>query len=269
MISSLPLNDSSIFLINRDIALLLGLLTLISFVLRAFRLSPQTPGLKQVCAFLKDSFWEIGLIFILRSLFYEMYIIPSSSMQPTVYPGDVILVNKYNYGMKIPGLNTTFYPGSQPKRGDVIVFLDPEQPTVRKMIKRVIGLPGDHLVINNEKIQINGQPLPTSYVSQGFDFLPSSQHGSVRVQTQFYKQEVDAHSVLIQQTPILEDPIQLDLTIPQGSYFVMGDNRQNSKDSRYIGFVPERFICGQAQYVIMSFGKPHGYYEWDRVGVLP
>ncbi len=269
MITSLPLNESSIYFINRDIALFLGFLFVVSLSIRLFRVKSTRFGLKHVLSFLKDSTWEIGLIFVLRSFFYEMYIIPSSSMQPSVYPGDVILVNKYTYGMKIPGTNITFFEGTPPQRGDVVVFLDPQQPTVRKMIKRVIGLPGDHLLISKHQVIINGVAVPTQYHSQGFEYIPSAHNGSVRVQTEIHNQKIDKHTLAIQRIPVLEEDFIISVEVPQGSYFVMGDNRENSKDSRYIGYVPERFLCGQAQYVVMSFGKPHGYYEWSRLGVLP
>jgi len=269
MTTSLPLNHAETWIINRDIALLLCVLFVIALIFRIAKIQSQRPFLKPVIAFLRDSYIELGVIFILRAFFYEMYIIPSASMQPTVYAGDVILVNKYSYGMKIPGLNTVFLEGHPPERGDVVVFLDPEQPTVRKMIKRLIGLPGDRIEISKTQMTINGQALPTQYQSQGFEYLPSPQYGSVKMQTQFYNQTIDAHEVSIQRIPAIEDDQTYSLEVPEGVYFVMGDNRENSKDSRYIGYVPQRFLCGKAEYVVMSFGRPHGYYEWGRLGALP
>lgn len=271
MMTSLPLNDSNVFWINRDIALLLGLFFALSLFLRFSRKTITWPILGSVAQFFKDSTWEIGAIFILRSFFYEMYIIPSSSMQPTVYPGDVILVSKSSYGFRMPGTNTLLSSAQQPERGDIVVFLDPEIPTQRKMIKRMIGLPGDHIKIAKGQLFINGQLIEDHFVSQGFEYLPSSEYGSMKVQVQYFDQSLGQHTFRIQRTPMLENPeLQaIELIVPQNHYFVMGDNRENSKDSRYIGFVPERFLCGKAQYVLMSFGRPHGYYEWDRLGALP
>ncbi|MBM4222254.1 MAG: signal peptidase I [Gammaproteobacteria bacterium] len=265
--TDLALNDSSIWIINRDIALFLGVLTLLAAVFRLQpRLVPKWAGVKQFCEFLKDSWWEVALVFILRAFFLELYMIPSSSMQPTVYPGDVILVSKYPYGFKWPGLNTTFLDVGKPQAGETVVFLDPKAPTVRKMIKRVIGCPGDHVSITGSQIVINGMPLSTKYLYQDVDYI--EQNGkSYRLDVQYFEQEIGTHNPVIAQMPqMISTTGDLDFTVPADHYFVMGDNRSNSQDSRYMGFVPSRFICGRAEYVVMSFGTRNGHYDFSRIG---
>jgi signal peptidase I len=266
----LPLNDSAILFINRDFAALLGLIVVFCVIVRAVRyLKPnflKSHWLIQAPTdFLVSGFWEILIIFIIRAFFFEMYLIPSGSMQPTVYPGDLVLVNKFAYGLKFPGTNTLLWANQGPDYGDPVVFLDPVQPTVRKMIKRVIAKGGDRLVVNDDKIVLNGHEISSDFLYRSFEYL-SSQHP--RVETLFYEQKLGSHVVTIETIPSIRRHKEIDITIPQGYYFVMGDNRDNSLDSRYWGLVPERFVCGKAQYVLFSFGKTEEQHSLQRFGRL-
>lgn len=267
----LPLNDTAIVFVNRDFALLLGLLVLFAFGVRVVRRS--FPGfltkpalIRWPVDFIVGGFWEILIIFILRAFFCEMYLIPSGSMQPTVYPGDLVLVNKFAYGIKAPATNTTLIEWGHPEYGDPVVFLDPSQPTVRKMIKRLIARGGDHVKVQGDVVWLNGQQIPRTFLYQSYEYLTPK---SPRVETRFYEQQVGQRQFVIESIPALKrSNLDVELTVPQGYYFVLGDNRDNSIDSRYWGLVPERFLCGKAQYVLLSFGKTEGQSNWDRVGGL-
>ncbi len=266
--SQLPLNDSEVFLINRDIALFLGVLAVLAMLFKLSSWRPKNKVFLWIFDFISDSWKELWIIFILRAFFYEMYIIPSGSMQPTVYAGDVVLVNKYQYGWKFPGTNRLLMSYQSPQRGDVIVFLDPQAPTQRKMIKRLIAIGGDHIQIQNNQIRLNGQLLEQGYTHSSAEYFQQKDQ-KIRLDVSFYQSHIDAHSFSIQHISLLEDrDLKIDFDVPVGYYFVMGDNRENSKDSRYIGLVPERFVCGKAERVLMSFGRPFGYYDFSRVGAL-
>lgn len=266
----LPLNDSNIMFVNRDFAALLGLLVFFCFFVRLVRLKyPEflmSPSLVSVPVnFIVNGFLEIFIIFIIRAFFFEMYLIPSGSMQPTVYPGDLVLVNKFSYGLKIPGTNETFFQWGQPEYGDAVVFLDPTQPTVRKMIKRMVARGGDHIKIESERVWLNGQELSREFLYQSFEYVVPQ---LPRFENHFYQQKLPNRSFVIESIPALQKKISIEMTIPKGYYFVLGDNRDNSIDSRYWGLVPERFLCGKAQYILMSFGQTEERQSFDRIGKL-
>lgn len=266
----LPLNDSDLLFINRDFAALLGFLVLFCAFVRLVRLKCpsfcMTPWfLRGPVNFIVQGSLEILIIFIIRAFFCEMYLIPSGSMQPTVYPGDLVLVNKFAYGIKMPGTNHTLVEWGHPEPGEPVVFLDPAQPTVRKMIKRVIARGGDHIKIDKERIWLNGQELSRDFLYQSFEYLNPE---LPRFETRFYEQKAGQRSFVIESLPALQKDINVDMAIPEGYYFVLGDNRDNSIDSRYWGLVPERFLCGKAQYVLMSFGKTEERQDFSRLGKI-
>ena len=156
-----------------------------------------------------------------------------------------------------------------PVRGDVAVFLQPNMPTQRKMIKRIVGLPGDKITIDKQSITINGELIPLEFDHQGFEYLPVAGYPEkIRVQTMFYRQKLGDRQIIVEQIPSVQRPFLATFEVPKGHYFVMGDNRDNSQDSRFWGFVPERFLCGKAQYVIFSFGSKEKVFSTDRIGAI-
>lgn len=211
------------------------------------------------------SFFPVILVvFVLRSFLYEPFRIPSGSMLPTLEVGDFILVNKYNYGIRLPVINRKIVDVGQPKRGDVMVFRFPLNPS-QDYIKRVVGLPGDRIEYFNKKLTVNGQPVPLAKLDSYYD----------AERMQFYAQfeeklgEVQ-HRVIVNEAvpPGLGGGYPnthpgacqysgsgLVCTVPAGHYFVMGDNRDNSEDSRFWGFVPEENIVGRAFFIWMNFGN--------------
>lgn len=216
--------------------------------------------------------WTAGLfpviiaVFFLRSFLFEPFKIPSGSMIPTLLVGDLILVNKFTYGVRLPVINTKIIDGNTPQRGDVMVFRYPPKPNL-DYIKRVVGVPGDTVAYQNKRLTINGQPVPTTALPEYFD------EDAVRYFKQFEESVGDKkHRLLNDDTrragfleqEIGEFPFRkncsytvegVTCTVPQGHYFMMGDNRDNSMDSRYWGFVPEQNIVGKAFFVWMNFGN--------------
>jgi signal peptidase I len=206
----------------------------------------------------------IAVVFVLRSFLFEPFKIPSGSMIPTLLVGDLILVNKFHYGVRLPVVNTKVLSNNEPQRGDVMVFRYPPQPSL-DYIKRVVGVPGDEVAYLNKQLTVNGQPVPK--VAQPDFFDPDS----MRYGKQFQEtQNGKTYGTLNDNDRPAFVPGASDFTfkdqcnytvegvvckVPAGHYFMMGDNRDNSLDSRYWGFVPEANIVGKAFFVWMNFGN--------------
>jgi signal peptidase I len=207
----------------------------------------------------------IALVFFLRSFLYEPFKIPSSSMVPTLLIGDLILVNKYAYGIRLPVLNQKIIEVGDPQRGDVMVFKYPKDMS-QDYIKRVIGVPGDKIVYENKRLTINGKAVEYTAME---DYL---EEDSLELRQQ-YREDLPnvPHRILTMKTRRNFEPSQVDnfpnhdacvytdeafsCTVPAGNYFMMGDNRDNSADSRYWGFVPNKNIVGKAFFVWMNLGN--------------
>jgi len=205
----------------------------------------------------------IVVVFLLRSFVVEPFKIPSGSMIPTLHIGDFILVNKFDYGIRLPIINEKIIPIGNPHRGDVMVFRYPDDPSL-DYIKRVVGLPGDTVEYRDKRLIINGKPVPTREIS---DYLSKST-------MQFYKRYVEdlggvKHQILIDPnapayvSQVLPFPDSKDCHynsqgfvchVPPGHYFMMGDNRDNSSDSRVWGFVPDANIIGKAFFIWLNLG---------------
>jgi signal peptidase I len=214
--------------------------------------------------------WTAGLfpviivVFLLRSFLFEPFKIPSGSMIPTLLINDLILVNKFHYGVRLPVINLKILDNNSPQRGDVMVFRYPPKPSL-DYIKRVVGVPGDEVAYLNKKLSINGKPLSKSPLPDFFD------EDSMRYAKQFEEVTGNKHYRLLNDDdrpafiPGTEDfPFKQNCRyssegvvckVPEGHYFMMGDNRDNSLDSRYWGFVPEKNIVGKAFFVWMNFGN--------------
>jgi signal peptidase I len=206
----------------------------------------------------------ILLVFLLRSFLYEPFRIPSGSMLPTLEIGDLILVNKYEFGVRLPVINKKIVEVGEPKRGDVMVFRFPLNPT-QDYIKRVVGLPGDRVEYINKQLTINGQLIPQKKVEPFYD--PD--------RMTYYSQFIEQLGA-VEHRIIVHDAAPAGLgggfpnthpgacqysgsgivcSVPPGHYFMMGDNRDNSEDSRFWGFVPNENIVGRAFFIWMNFGN--------------
>ncbi|QBE65364.1 signal peptidase I [Pseudoduganella lutea] len=207
----------------------------------------------------------IALVFFLRSFLFEPFKIPSSSMVPTLLVGDLILVNKFTYGIRLPIVNQKIIQLNDPQRGDVMVFKYPMDMS-QDYIKRVVGVPGDKITYENKRLTVNGKPI--SYVAQD-DYLEEE---SLNYKKQF-KENLSGteHRILnddraptLNLSDVRDFPNKeactytydgFTCTVPAGNYFMMGDNRDNSADSRYWGFVPDKNIVGKAVAVWMNLSS--------------
>lgn len=207
----------------------------------------------------RSFFPVILLVLILRSFMMEPFRIPSGSMMPTLLVGDFIMVNKFSYGLRLPVTHQKILDLGEPERGDVVVFRYPEDHDV-DYIKRVVALPGDTVGYVNKQLYVNGELAKQKFlhayegVGSGFNMtgnhLLSEQLGEVN------------HQILINPE---RAPMNGEWTVPEGHYFVMGDNRDNSNDSRVWGFVAEENLVGKAVLIWMSWD---GGLGWDRIGSL-
>ncbi|WP_281786070.1 signal peptidase I [Uruburuella suis] len=223
----------------------------------------------------------ILIVFVLRTFVAEPFQIPSSSMRPNLVVGDFILVNKFSYGIRMPIINNVLVPTGEVGRGDVVVFNYPENTKIN-YVKRAIGVPGDLIEYKNKVLSINGKVVedhpvgPLSYTEN------TRQYGQITIATEAYRETINGHSFDILKMPeqpsflpqgvraefpfrsnceYAEDGSWFRCNVPEGHYFMMGDNRDNSEDSRYWGFVSDQLIVGKAFFIWMNFG------DMSRVGM--
>jgi len=215
------------------------------FYLRKVRAEGQSES--WVVEYSKSFFPVILAVFLIRSFLVEPFKIPSGSMMPTLLVGDFILVNKHTYGLRVPILNNTFFEMNHPQRGEVMVFRFPQDPSM-DYIKRVVGLPGDRIEYREKRLIINGTPLDISvdgdyeYVAPGLNRIAAT-----RIEETLGEHQ---HDILLVNDAATMD---IEVIVPPGHYFVMGDNRDNSNDSRFWGFVPENNIVGKAFMIWWNF----------------
>lgn len=226
---------------------------------RQTQLADAQEALKEpvVVEYSKSFFPVLFIVLVLRSFLFEPFQIPSGSMLPTLQIGDFILVNKYHYGLRLPVLGTKVVSISDPERGDVMVFKYPENPKIN-YIKRVVGLPGDRVKYQNKQIFINGEPVPLKLVAQ----LPP---GSPQIQLMQEQLGDVNHQINRSVIPSFESQ---EWEVPAGHYFVLGDNRDNSRDSRYWGFVPDRLVVGKAVLVWMHWNEFWSLPSFAHVGAI-
>jgi signal peptidase I len=244
-----------------NLALILTLLTALTgivYLLDVFvwhdsrRGSEETRGGRQTLVEYSRSFFPVLLIvLVIRSFVFEPFRIPSGSMMPTLLQGDFIFVKKFSYGLRLPVTETKIVETGSPERGDVVVFRLPQDPSIN-YIKRVVGLPGDTVVYEDHRLTINGELIG---LERSPDAIPSEP---------VYVENLDGrtHEILITNTYSVRDDIY---TVPEGHYFVMGDNRDNSKDSRFIEAIPESHLVGEAVRVWMHMDGL-SWPRWDRIG---
>jgi len=208
----------------------------------------------------RSFFPVILIVLLLRSFLVEPFRIPSGSMMPTLLDGDFILVNKFSYGLRLPVLGTELVEINEPARGDVVVFRYPGNPSI-DYIKRVIGLPGDRITYFRDRLTINGEP-----VGQQTKGVYSATGVAMAMSGASLRQELVGGV----EHDILEDPRRYtregEYIIPEGEYFVMGDNRDNSNDSRFWGTVPEANLVGKAFMIWMNWDSVNGSVTWERLG---
>lgn len=210
----------------------------------------------------------IALVFLLRSFLFEPFKIPSSSMVPTLLVGDLILVNKFTYGIRLPIVNQKIIQLNDPQRGDVMVFKFPRDMS-QDYIKRVVGVPGDKIVYENKRLTVNGKEISYAplddYLEEGSESLTYKKQFTENLSGVEHRILNDERAPTINLSGVKEFPHSEACTyryegftcvVPAGNYFMMGDNRDNSEDSRYWGFVPDKNIVGKAVAVWMNLSNP-------------
>ncbi len=244
----------------------------------------DTPALQAREALLRQPWWldwtaglfpVIAAVFVLRSFLFEPFKIPSGSMIPTLHIGDLILVNKFHYGIRLPVLNIKVLDNNPVQRGDVMVFRYPPKPSL-DYIKRVVGVPGDKIAYINKVLTINGQlvskvSLPDFFDADTMRYSKQFEEAMPIGSTPADMNKQRAHRLLNDErvpnfvSGINDFPYKdncsytvegVECTVPAGNYFMMGDNRDNSLDSRYWGFVPDKNIVGKAFFIWMNFSSP-------------
>jgi signal peptidase I len=215
----------------------------------------------------RSFFPVILIVLVLRSFVVEPFRIPSGSMMPTLLIGDFILVNKYAYGIRLPVLDTKVIEVGEPKRGDVVVFRFPEDPSI-DFIKRVVALPGDRVHYRNKVLYVNGEPVPQRPVGDYVGRISADYRQVVaqrRVEDLFGRE----HDILVNPSQRSGGVygVNGEYVVPEGHYFVFGDNRDNSKDSRFWGPLPEENLVGKAFFIWMNLDLGQdGWVGWERIG---
>ncbi len=246
-------------LILVSLTLVSGLIAGLEMLYRRVRQADAnaTPSGNILVEYSRSFFPVLLLVVVVRSFLFEPFRIPSGSMIPTLLVGDFIFVNKYTYGIRLPVVHTKVLDFNDPERGDVMVFRLPSDPGVN-YIKRVVGLPGDTVVYRNRHLFINGEPMPVEPLAAD------------------ERQYLRFGQVAMEQLGKVRHPVRVDLqrpsregryVVPAGHYFMMGDNRDNSQDSRFplVGFVPQENIVGKAVRIWMSWDFTNAP-QWARIG---
>jgi signal peptidase I len=225
---------------------------------REYEKRSETVGREPLVVEYSRSFFPVlFIVFVLRSFLVEPFQIPSSSMVPTLLVGDYILVNKFTYGIRLPVVRTKVFEMNEPRRGDVMVFFPPHLNDTY-FIKRVVGLPGDRIRYIDKKLYINGEEVSQELLAQ----LPPSRP---RYRLKAEQLGESPHEV---QNDMLRRNDDFSLTVKPGHYFMMGDNRDNSSDSRVWGQVPERDIVGKAFAIWMHWDSFFSMPSFQRVGSI-
>ena len=242
-------------------ALILMISTLITGLIYLFDLffkfsnQQNNKALTKIIKVAKEFFPILLLVFVIRTFIVEPFKIPSGSMMPTLIAGDFIAVNKFSYGLRLPVFNKLIFETGSPQRGEVFVFHYPKDPSI-DYIKRVIGLPGDHIKYENKKLFVNDVAVSQTYTGIYKYSLKQDLEVSAK---EFVEDHGDySHSILIHDIP----SESVEFVVPDGHYFAMGDNRDNSSDSRVWGFVPDELLVGKAFVIWLNFSEPNRIGNW-------
>ena len=242
-------------------ALILMISTLITGLIYFFDLffkssnQHNNKALSKIIKVAKEFFPILLLVFVIRTFIVEPFKIPSGSMMPTLIAGDFIAVNKFSYGLRLPVFNKLIFETGSPRRGDVFVFHYPKDPSI-DYIKRVIGLPKDKIRYENKKLFVNDVEVSQTYTSIYKYSIKQDLEVSAK---EFLEDHGDySHSILIHDIP----SESVEFVVPDGHYFAMGDNRDNSSDSRVWGFVPDELLVGKAFVIWLNFSEPNRIGNW-------
>lgn len=218
--------------------------------------------LPMLAEYARSFFPVLFIVLIIRSFLFQPFRVPTGSLEPTVMPGDFLVVNMFAYGLRLPVWHHKVLNVAEPKRGDIMLF---RWPVNQKMdfVKRVVGLPGDHISYINKVFYINGVEAKQTPVGSATD---TDDSGVNSWPVQVVEEDLGGvkHKIYLRADRPAED--FKDLVVPQGHYLMIGDNRDSSNDSRYWGFVPEQNIIGKALYTWLSWDTEHNRVRWERFG---
>ncbi len=214
-------------------------------------------------------FGVLLLVWIIRSFIIQPYRVPTGSLQPTVVPGDFLVVNQFAYGLRFPIGNQQFIATGKPKRGDIVLFYWPVNPSV-VFVKRLIGLPGDHIEYRNKVLYINGKEMAQTALGKAMDDEPPMYpNPEEHIPVLLKEENLDGvkHQIYMVDDVNNVSSGNFSLVVPPGSYFMMGDNRDNSDDSRTWGLVTENYLIGKAFGIWMSWDSLNHRVRWERIGL--
>ena len=229
---------------------------------REVQKSTELPREPILVEYSRSLFPVLLIVLVFRSFLFEPFKIPSGSMIPTLLVGDFIVVNKFSYGVRLPVLNKKIIATGSPERGDVVVFRFPEDTSVN-FIKRAVGLPGDTITYRDKQLFVNGERIEST-VSGRFE-TNSVKCSTPDPDARLFKESLGNvnHDILIHETRGSRNG---QWEVPEGHYFMMGDNRDRSNDSRMWGFVPEENLLGRAVGIWLNFDFEKGCADWSRIG---
>jgi signal peptidase I len=240
------------------LSLLSGVIYLLDVIFWAKKRKPgQKPG--KIVEYSRSFFPVFFLVLLLRSFLIEPFRIPSGSLEPTLLVGDFLAVNKFAYGFRLPVWEKKVLPVAKPKRGEIVVFRWPPDPSY-DYIKRVVGIPGDKIVYHNKVLTINGEEMKQGFVEYATDASSGRAVAKYTENLQGIK-----HDIYVRPDVPAED---FEVEVPAGQYFMMGDNRDDSMDSRFWGFTADEYLRGKAFIVWMSWNGKTDSVRWSRVGRL-
>jgi signal peptidase I len=223
--------------------------------------TPENVREPVIVEYARSFFPVILIVLVIRSFLFEPFRIPSDSMMPTLLDGDFIFVNKFAYGLRLPVINSKIVSIGEPKRGDVIVFRLPSDPSVN-YIKRLVGLPGDHITVRDRQVFVNGKPMQVQLDGR----YRGPRNTGAQADAQQGEEDLDGVKHRILYIPE-RDSRDYDHVVPENHYFFMGDNRDNSRDSRFeeVGLVPEGNLVGKAVRIWLNWDLPDAPI-WNRIG---
>lgn len=248
-----------------NFALILVILSLVSGIIYAADViwwaKKRSAGTQpnKVIEYARSLFPVFFIVLLLRSFLIEPFRIPSGSLEPTLLVGDFLAVNKFAYGLRLPVINKKIVPINTPKTGDITVFRWPPDPSY-DYIKRVIGLPGDHVEYKDKVLYINDKKMTQ-------DFIVSTIDESSGKPVDKYQENLNGivHDIYVRPDV---SAIDFAVDVPEGQYFVMGDNRDDSADSRFWGFVADENLLGKAVFVWMSWNAHKDNIRWHKIGTV-
>lgn len=241
--------------------LLTGLISLLDIIFLAPGRKRNNQEMPTMIDYARSFFPVLLIVLIIRSFIVQPFRVPTGSLEPTILPNDFVAVNQFAYGLRLPVLNKKIVNIGKPKKGDIVVFRYPVNPKL-DYVKRVIGIPGDHITYKNKILTINGQEIKQQFLKTGIDFEPPGIYIPVDVKEEILN-GIKYKILINKENNIAPD---FETTVPEGQYFVMGDNRDNSIDSRYWGFVPEENLIGKAFLIWFSWDSTHYRIRWSRIG---